>query len=157
MKTSKDISIALVLIFLGLALFLPAALSESFLQTIVGKMWMICTFLSVLFGLLKIEQVSISNGTLIKTNFIFRRTIDLKRINRFKIKANDMNTYPQYNIAGILKIFKNGERYSKFRILTLYIDGKRKMKIDERTMTTSDFKKVLSEIKKGQKKAFNIL
>ncbi len=68
-----------------------------------------------------------------------------------------MNTYSQYNIAVIPKIFKNGDRYSKCRVLTLFIDGKRKMKIDERTMTTFDFKKVLSKIKKGQKKASNIL
>lgn len=66
-----------------------------------------------------------------------------------------MNTYPQYNLSALIKIFKNGDRYSKFRILTLYFEGKRKMIIDERTMTTSDFKNILTEIKRGHKKASN--
>ena len=65
-----------------------------------------------------------------------------------------MNTFPIYNIAAILKIFKNGERYSNYRVLTIYPSCKWRMKIDERTMSFSDFQKVVSEVKKG-KKAFD--
>lgn len=136
---------------MGLAQFLPAALSESFFQHIVGKIWITFALCIVFLGLLKIEQVHILGGTLTKTNFIFRRKIKLDSIKRYKVKANDMNTYPQYNIAAILKIVKNGERYSKFRFLTIYTEGKWRIKIDERTMPTADFEKVLREVKKAKR------
>tara|TARA_R110001583_G_scaffold43208_2_gene137457 strand:+ start:15984 stop:16481 length:498 start_codon:yes stop_codon:yes gene_type:complete len=151
LKTKRDISISVIIILLGLSLFLPAALSVSFSQILVGKIWMTVTLLLIFLGLLKIEQIQIIGNNLTKSNFIFRRSIELNRITQFKIKVNDMNTYSRYNIAAILKIFKNGERYSNFRVLTIHTDGKRSMKIDERTMPTSDFKKILSEIKKGKK------
>jgi hypothetical protein len=153
LKTKRDFSISLTIIILGLALFLPAAFSDSFSQIIVGKIWMAFTLLLVLLGLLKIEQIEIEENTLTKTNFIFKRTIKMDSIKKYKVKANDMNAYPQYNIASIMKIFKNGERYSNFRLLTIYPEGKWRIKIDERTMPVSDFKKVLNEIKR--KKAPN--
>lgn len=151
MKTKRDFSIPLIIIILGLALFLPAAFSESFSEIIVGKIWMTFTLLLILLGLLKIEQIQIKGNTLTKTNLIFKRTIKLNSIKQFKVKLNGMNTHPQLNIAGILKILKNGERYSNYRVLTIYPEGKWRLKIDERTMPISDFKKVLSEIKKGKK------
>lgn len=58
----------------------------------------------------------------------------------------------RYNLAGILKVFKNGERYSKFRLLTLYFNGQLKMKIDERVMSQQDFDKILSGVKKHYSK-----
>lgn len=147
LKTTRDISISFIIIILGLVLFLPAALSESFSQSNVGKIWITFTSLLVFAGLLKIEQIHIKGNKLTKVNFIFRRTIELNRITGFKIKLVEMNTFPQYNIAAIL-----GNRYSNFRVLTIHIDGKRRMKIDERTMPTSDFKRVLTEIKKAAKR-----
>lgn len=151
LKTKRNISISLIIIIIGLALFLPAAFSESFSQIIVGKVWVTFTLLLIFLGLLKIEQVKITGNTLTKTNFIFRRTIELNRIKKFEIKANNMNTYPEFNIFGIFKVLKNGGRYSNFRVLTIYPEGKWRIKIDERTMPISDFKKILNEIKKGEK------
>lgn len=152
MKTKRDISISLIIIILGLTLFLPAFFSKLFIENMAGKIWLTFTGLLILIGLLKIEQIHITENTLTKTNFIFKRTIKLDSIKKFKIKANDMNTYPHLNIASILKVFKNGERYSNFRFLTIYPQRKWRIKIDERTMSTSDFKKVLNEVKKGAKK-----
>jgi len=152
LKTKRDISISLIIIILGLTLFLPAFFSKLFIENMAGKIWLTFTGLLILIGLLKIEQIHITENTLTKTNFIFKRTIKLDSIKKFKIKANDMNTYPHLNIASILKVFKNGERYSNFRFLTIYPQRKWRIKIDERTMSTSDFKKVLNEVKKGAKK-----
>jgi hypothetical protein len=152
LKTKRDFSISVVIIVLGLALFLPAAFSESFSEIIVGKIWMTFSLLLVFLGLLKIEQIQVVGNTLTKTSFIFKRSIELNSIKKFKIKANDMNTYPHLNLTSILKVFKNGERYSNFRFLTVYPEGKWRIKIDERTMSNSDFKKVLNEVKKGAKK-----
>lgn len=147
MKTKLDFSIPIIIVILGLALFLPAFFSETFSQDIVGKIWMMITFILIFLGLLKIEQIHILGNTLVKTNFIFRRKIEISKIKHYKIKENNFNAYPQYNIAAILKMFKNGERYSNFRVLIIYPEGKRCLKIDERTMPTSDFKKLLSVIK----------
>ncbi len=133
-------------------MLLPAALSEPFFQHIVGKIWITYTLCIVFLGLLKIEQVHILGGTLTKTNFIFRRKINLDSIKRYKVKAVDLNTYSQYNIATFLKILKNGHQYSNFRVLAIYIEGKWRIKIDERTMPTADFEKVLREIKMQSKK-----
>jgi hypothetical protein len=152
LKTKRDYSISSIIIILGLILLLPAAFSDSFSQHIIGQMWIIMIILFIFLGLLKIEQIEISEGNLTKANFIFKRTINLNSIKKYKVKAIDMNTYPQYNIASILKIFKNGQRYSNFRLLTIYPEGKWRLKIDERTMPSSDFKKVLNEIKKKVKK-----
>jgi hypothetical protein len=115
------------------------------------------TLLLVFLGLLKIEQIQVAGNTLTKTSFIYKRTIKLDNIKKFKLKTNDMNISPHMNLLSILKLFKNGERYSNFRFLIIYPKGKWRMKIDERTMSTSDFKKVLNEVKKGQKKTPNNL
>lgn len=148
MKTKRDISICVLIIVLGLAMLLPLMLFDSFSQNIVGRIWMGFAFLVIFLGLLKIEQIEIEENKLTKANFIFKRTIDLKKIKKYKVKANNLNTHPGYNIVSIMKIFKNVERYSNFRFLTIYTEGKRRLKIDERTMPISDFKKVLNEIKR---------
>jgi|GEM_PF-1452438 len=149
LKTEKDISIAIVLISLGLLLFLPTLFSEQFIGSLMGRIWIGFSTLLILLGLLKVEQVEIVNERLTKRNLFFNRSIDLKDVIRFKVKTNDMNHYPQYNIAAILKFFnRNGNRYSNFRFLTIYSQGKRKITIDERTMSTADFNVVLKEVKK---------
>jgi hypothetical protein len=148
MKTKRDYSIASIVIVLGLALLIPAAVSDTFSQHIVGQAWIAGTILLILAGLLKIEQIEINEKALTKTSFIFKRTVNLSSIKKYKVEAVDMNSFPQYNIASVLKIFKNAQRYSNFRFLRVYPEGKRAMKIDERTMSTSDFKKVLNAIKR---------
>ena len=151
MKTKRDISISLILTILGLALFLPLAFSEPISQMMIVQFLMAFALLIIVMGLLKIEKVQILGNTLTKTNFIFRRSIALNSIQRYKMKPNNMDVISQFNIAGFLKLLKNGARYSNYRILTIYPEGKWRIKIDERTMPASDFKKVLAEVKKGQK------
>lgn len=148
MKTKRDYSISVLIIIFGLVFFLPAVFSDSFLQHTGSKILVTVAILFVFLGLLKIEKIEINDGSLTKTNFLFKRTIKLNSIKEYKVKAYNMNFYSQHNIASILKIFKHGQRYSIFRVLTIYPEGKWRLKIDERTMSTTDFKKVLKEVKK---------
>lgn len=151
LKTKRDYSISLVIIILGLVLFLTAAFANSLSENIVDRIWMTSTILFIFLGLLKMEQIEISEGQLTKTNFIFKRTINLNSIDKFEVKANDMNTYPLCNLTSILNIFKTRQRFSNYRFLTIYPEGKWKLKIDERTMPSSVYKKVLNEIKNWKK------
>lgn len=151
MKTKKDISIALILLTLGLVLLLPILLSKTFIQNPVGQLWTGFSALIILLGILKIEHVELANGRLIKKNPLFQKVIELKSIEKFKVKQHNMNNYPQYNIAATLRLFKkNGKRYSNFRFLTVYDANKRRLTIDERTMSTVDFNSIISEVKRGK-------
>lgn len=135
---------------------MPALFSEQFIGNIGGKTWIGLSAILILLGVMKIEQVEIRNEQLTKTNPLFKRSIELKNIIRFKIRANNMDDYPQYNIAAILKFLrKDGNRYSNFRFLTVYGLDNRKLTIDERTMPTADFTSILKEVKRAQKTSNN--
>ncbi len=154
MKTRLDFSIPSLLIGLGLVVLLPVFFSTSFMDHIVGKIWIGFCLTIIFLGLWKIERFEILDSYLIKKNLIFiiRRKIELNKIIRYKIKQNDLSSYPEFNLAGIFKIFKNGKRYSNFRRTSIYFKNAPKMTIDERLMTKKDYDNILRTIKRNYKK-----
>lgn len=149
MKTKSDISIQILVILLG-AIFLISPLRNISMLDNSGKFLLTFGLSIIIFGIWKIENVRIENGILTKYNFIslFKRKRDLTDVVKYKTKLIDLSL-SRYNLANILRFFKSGDRYSKFRILTLYFNGQLNMKIDERVMSQQDFDKILSGVKKN--------
>ncbi len=153
MKSRIDIAPQSVLIGLGLILGFPfyRILYSNFSLSTGGTVifFLLCIF-PILFGLWKIEQISIVDKVLIKTNFmgLVKRKRDLNTLVHVKKKYVD-NDVPS-NLFKILPT-KN-EKYVKFRILTLRFEAGRKIRINEIFMPREDFSQLFNILRRYEKK-----
>ena len=147
MKTKSDYTISVFITFLGTIIILPLLVSGQDLNSPIGVFGSILFLLMTLVGIWKVESFEIQNRKIIKRKFLglFKTEYLLKEIVSLNIKFIKSDN-PQ-NPLTILKLFINAERYLNYHIAKCEFKGKSKMKIDSRSISKSEYERIIKMIK----------
>ncbi len=109
---------------------------------------MLVWILIAAFAAWKIESYEIDNDTLIKRNLLglFARHRNLNALIRHSKEV--INTAYTSNPLNIVRLFTKKRNYLVYREITLQFKDAPRLKIDERTVESSDFHKLYQQIKK---------